>query len=90
MTRVNPGTTDERGEYRLHGVTPGRFKVQAELAGFTTALIPQVELLVGQNATVPFTLKLASVTETLTVTRVVSTLITSMSEATTSKYGSSQ
>src|SRR5207244_12635174 len=39
------GTTDERGEYRLHGVTPGRFKVQAELAGFTTALIPQVDLL---------------------------------------------
>jgi hypothetical protein len=39
-----------------------------ELPGFATAVIPDVELLVGQNRTVPFTLKVATVSETLTVT----------------------
>ena len=33
------------------------------------ASLPKVELLVGQNATIPFTLKLAQVSETLTVAR---------------------
>ena len=32
-----------------------------------TVVFKDIELLVGQNATIPFTLKLASVTETLTV-----------------------
>src|SRR5262249_32231867 len=35
--------------------------------GFASVIVPQVELLVGQNATVPFVLKLASVSETLTI-----------------------
>ena len=60
--------TDERGEYRLLHMAPGRYKVQAELSGFATVLVPSFELLVGQNATVPLVMKLASVTETLTVT----------------------
>jgi hypothetical protein len=59
---------DERGEYRLMKLPPGQYKLQAELAGFATVLIPNVELLVGQNGTVPFTLKVAAVSEVLTVT----------------------
>jgi hypothetical protein len=61
-------TTDERGEYRLPGIAPGTYKLQAELAGFATVVIPEVELLVGQNATVPFTLQVATLTENVTVT----------------------
>ena len=60
--------TDERGEYRLPKLPPGRYKFQAELSGFATVVIPNVELLVGQNGTVPFTLKVAAVSEVLTVT----------------------
>ena len=41
--------------------------MQAELAGFSTVVLRDVELLVGQNATIPFTMKLAQVSETLTV-----------------------
>ena len=41
--------------------------MQAELSGFATVVLAKVELLVGQNATIPFTLKLAQVSETLTV-----------------------
>src|SRR5207249_2922258 len=41
--------------------------IQAELSGFSTVILSKVELLVGQNATIPFTLKIAQVSETLTV-----------------------
>jgi hypothetical protein len=60
--------SDERGEYRLLKLPPGPYKFQAELSGFATVVMPVVELLVGQNGTVPFTLKVASVSEVLTVT----------------------
>jgi hypothetical protein len=59
--------SDARGEYRLR-LAPGTYKLQADLAGFGPVLIPKVELLVGQNATVPITLKVAQVSEALTVT----------------------
>ncbi|MGH9140992.1 MAG: carboxypeptidase regulatory-like domain-containing protein [Vicinamibacterales bacterium] len=59
--------SDARGEYRLR-LSPGTYKLQAELSGFGPLLIPKVELLVGQNATVPMTLHLAQVAEALTVT----------------------
>ncbi|HEV2983534.1 MAG TPA: carboxypeptidase-like regulatory domain-containing protein [Vicinamibacterales bacterium] len=59
--------TDVKGEYRLLNVPAGNYKLQAELSGFATVVLAKVELLVGQNATIPFTLKIAQVSETLTV-----------------------
>jgi hypothetical protein len=59
--------TNERGEYRLLNMPPGKYTVQAELAGFSSVVFKDVELLVGQNATIPLTMKLAQVSETLTV-----------------------
>jgi len=61
------GVTDTKGEYRLLNVPAGSYKIQAELSGFSTVVLAKVELLVGQNATIPFTLKIAQVSETLTV-----------------------
>src|SRR5688572_19488535 len=57
-TLVDTGRTystvsDERGEYRLRGLEAGRYKVQAELSGFSTVVVPDFELLVGQNRTLP-------------------------------------
>jgi hypothetical protein len=66
--RTFTGVTDERGDYRLRGLAPGRYKVQAELSGFATVIVPDVEVLVGQNRTVPFAMQVASLSETLTVT----------------------
>ena len=60
--------SDENGRYRLQNLPPGNYKLQAELTGFSTVVIPMVELRVGQNATVPFELKLADLNETITVT----------------------
>lgn len=66
--RVLEGVADERGEYRLVGLRPDRYDVKVELAGFAVVMASDLELLVGQNATVPFTLKLATLDETITVT----------------------
>src|SRR5690349_5018660 len=46
--RASSTVSDERGEYRLRGLPAGRYKVQAELSGFSTVIIPDIELLVGQ------------------------------------------
>jgi hypothetical protein len=59
--------TDEKGEYGLPTVPAGVYRLQAELAGFSTVVLERVELLVGQHATIPFTMKLAQVSETVTV-----------------------
>ena len=59
--------SDDRGAYRLVNLPPGTYRMQAELAGFATVEIPNVELLVGQNATMAFVMKIATLAETLTV-----------------------
>ena len=66
--RVASGVTSERGEYQLFNLPPGRYSVIAELSGFGTATIPEIELRVGQNATLPMSLKVGSLAETITVT----------------------
>ncbi|MEZ5416966.1 MAG: carboxypeptidase-like regulatory domain-containing protein [Vicinamibacterales bacterium] len=66
--RVATAVTDERGEYVMRNLAPGRYSVVAELSGFGTATIPALELRVGQNATLPFSLKVGSLSETITVT----------------------
>jgi hypothetical protein len=56
------------GRYRFDNLAPGQYQLKIELPGFATAEITAIELLVGQNATVPpITLKLASLTETVLV-----------------------
>src|SRR5262245_58501873 len=62
------GVTDVRGDYRLVSMMASRYRIQAELVGFATVVLPDVELLVGQSRTVPLVLKVAVVEETLTVT----------------------
>ena len=61
--RVLTAVTNERGEYRIVNVPPGKYTIQAELSGFTTVSLRDVELLVGQNARLPLTLKLATMLE---------------------------
>ena len=55
------------GHYLLPSLTPGRYEVTAALEGFAPAGRP-VELTVGAEFTVDFTLKVSSVAETVTVT----------------------
>jgi len=60
--------SDTRGEYRLVNVQPGTYRVQADLPGFANTVIPELELLVGQRATVPMVLGVATLEESVTVT----------------------
>jgi hypothetical protein len=60
--------TDERGEYRLANVQAGTYRLQGEFPGLATIVIPQLELLVGQRATVPLALNVATLAQEVTVT----------------------
>jgi hypothetical protein len=60
--------SDNRGNYQIALLPPGLYRLQAELQGFATAEVPRAELLVGQNTTINFTMKLAGVQENVTVT----------------------
>src|SRR5262245_19563781 len=65
--RVTTALTNEKGEYRLLRLLPGKYTVTADLSGFSSVVMKDVELLVGNNLQIPFTMKLAQVSETLTV-----------------------
>ena len=57
--RQHVAVSDGQGNYRLLNLAPSKYKVQAELSGFATISIPELELLVGQSAVVPIVLTLA-------------------------------
>ena len=63
--RAITAVTDERGEYRLVNVPPGKYTILAELSGFTSVSLRDVELLVGQNARIPISMRLASLSLSL-------------------------
>src|SRR5260370_9250366 len=59
-------TTDSEGNYLVSALPPGKYELRAEMNGFKTSVRPSVELLVGQNAVVNFTLEIGDVRETVT------------------------
>ncbi|HTM30919.1 MAG TPA: TonB-dependent receptor [Vicinamibacterales bacterium] len=60
--------TDEGGQYRFTAVPPGDYAITFELAGFTNVRNEGVRISVGFTATVNAEMKLASLTESITVT----------------------
>src|SRR5207247_10219698 len=61
------GPAAELGGDRLVNVVPGTYRVRVELSGFATAELPELVLLVGQNANAAFTLKVATFAESVIV-----------------------
>lgn len=59
--------TDENGRYNLPALPVGIYTVSASLSGFATAVVENVELRVGARLRVSFSMKVASVAETITV-----------------------
>jgi hypothetical protein len=59
--------SDAQGNFRFLNLDHGRYRVSVAMAGFGT-INREVDVLVGQNAELDFSLKLASVEESLTVT----------------------
>jgi outer membrane receptor protein involved in Fe transport len=66
LTRTD--VTDTAGNFRLVALPPGTYTVATELQGFSTETRPDIVLTIDQTATINFTLKPASVSETVTVT----------------------
>ena len=59
-------TSDEAGNYRFVSLAPGSYKITAEAAGFAKSEA-NVTLLTEQNLTVPLSLKVGSVSESVVV-----------------------
>ena len=66
LTRT--GVSDGAGEYRLVSLPPGRYSVATELSGFSTETRPDIVLIIDQTAIINFSLKPATLSETVTVT----------------------
>lgn len=72
---------DKNGAYRIDGVPPGRYSVQAEHEGFHASVARHVTLEVNQQARLDFELKVGEVRESIEVTGSVSPLQTAGSTA---------
>lgn len=60
--------SDERGRYQAVALQIGSYEVSAELPGFSKVTVTRIELQVGATATIDLKLKVAAVTENVTVT----------------------
>ena len=60
--------SDEEGVYRLQALPVGTYDLATELSGFSSVEQKAVVVNVGQNISIDFALKVASVAETVTVT----------------------
>ena len=64
---VRTAATNDTGQYFIPNLPPGVYELTVELAGFGTAK-RSIELRVGQEVTLDFTLKVSGLTEAVTVT----------------------
>src|SRR6058998_1343935 len=76
---VTTTITNESGTYTIPGLLPGTYKLSAELPGFKTQVINNVQL--GQSATARynFTLQVGAVTDSVEVTAEATALISETS-----------
>ncbi|MEO8678270.1 MAG: TonB-dependent receptor [Vicinamibacterales bacterium] len=65
---VRTVVSDTEGAYRLNALPVGEFTINVELAGFSSIDRKGIVVNVGQTITLDFSLKVASVAETITVT----------------------
>nr|MDQ3418394.1 TonB-dependent receptor [Acidobacteriota bacterium] len=63
----NTFTTGPDGQFRFLNVAPGTYSVTTSLAGFGRIVRSDVTVTVGQSVTLPFTMKVASIEEAVTV-----------------------
>jgi hypothetical protein len=68
--------TDDRGEYRFVGLNPGNYEVKAELSGFVPRGAAGLDVGVGRTLSVPLSLKVGGLTESVEVTATASTVDT--------------
>src|SRR5204862_5367600 len=62
------GVTDAGGVFRFPSLVPGTYGVKVELSGFRTVNRESIVVLVGQTTPLDFQMKVASLSENITVT----------------------
>jgi len=67
MQGVRTGVTNEEGVYRFPAIPPGDYNITYELTGFATVVREGIRVGLGFTATVNAELKVASLTESVTV-----------------------
>ena len=60
--------TNEEGLYRFTGLPPSQYSLKAELQGFATFVVETFTLNIGAAGNVDATMKVSSISETVTVT----------------------
>jgi outer membrane receptor protein involved in Fe transport len=65
---VRSTVTDEQGAYRFPGLPPGTYEINGTLPGFVTAKVADVRVELGKQLAVELSLKLAGVSESVSVT----------------------
>jgi hypothetical protein len=60
--------TEGDGSYRFPALNPGRYTVTAELSGFATIEVTDIEMTIGLGLTQNFAMQVQSLSETITVT----------------------
>jgi hypothetical protein len=61
-------TTDDEGRFISLALPPGNYSVTVSKQGFATTILERTTLTVGQALSIPFSLKISAVQETVTVT----------------------
>src|SRR6266571_9006272 len=61
-------TSDENGAFRFYNLPPGPYKLTLSLQGFTTTVRENVIVEVGKNVDLQMAMKVAGVSETISVT----------------------
>ena len=65
---VQTAVTNEQGQYRFPTLPPGTYRLEYQLAGFSTVVREQIVVSIGFTATVNVQLQVATLNETVTVT----------------------
>src|SRR4030095_12196865 len=61
-------TANESADLEFTTLIPGKYNVKAELSGFKSTLVPDVEVFVGKTSALKLTLEAGSITEVVEVT----------------------
>src|SRR5687768_11697029 len=82
VTARNPGTnvsrtstTNEDGNYRIINLPPGDYEVTVEAASFKKAVLPNINVTIGQSAELNITLEPGEITEIVTVSDATSQIV---------------
>ena len=77
---VRTTTTDASGDYVMADMDVGHYSLSANVAGFKTTMIKDIELQTGQSARIDIALQLGTVTQEVTVTTTTPMISTTSSD----------